>query len=310
MVPNTCAICLRPAAREWLSPLTVVETTCRRCGTYRMTHAFDEALAASRVQHDGELAEDDERLLPYLSAHTRQAVEPVSLAASVDWRALARQHQLTSVSTKLSRLLGFLARASDCPGAWVPFDESAECPLFDVGSTEELEYLAKYLVDIGALDPQDTFGPTRFRVTVRGWELASPIGGGGVPGTCFVAMAFHESLMAIYDNAIKPAVKACGLDDVRVDRIEHNGVVTDVIIAEIRRAQVVVADVTLQRQGVYFEAGFALGLGRTVIWSCRSDEIDKVHFDTRQYNHVVWTDETNLRARLEARIRATVSETH
>jgi nucleoside 2-deoxyribosyltransferase len=79
-----------------------------------------------------------------------------------------------------------------------------------------------------------------------------------------------------------------------------------VILGEIRRAQLVIADVTLQRQGVYFEAGFALALGRIVIWACRQDEIARVHFDTRQYSHVVWSDAADLRAKLEARIRATV----
>lgn len=306
VAPNTCAICRQPAERRWLNPLTIVETRCRRCGHYQMSHAFDEDLEASRARSVENGDTELERLLPYLSAHTRQNPGPVVLTTSIDWRTLAQQHMTTSVATKVSRILQYIARQSATPGAWVPFDEANVGPLFDVGTTQELDYLTKHLVDLGAVDPQETFGPTRFRLTVRGWEMAAPIGGGGVPGTCFVAMAFHESLNGTYDGAIKPAVQASGLDDVRVDRIEHNGVITDVIIAEIRRAQVVIADVTLQRQGVYFEAGFALGLGRTVIWSCRSDEIERVHFDTRQYNHVVWTDDADLRIKLEARIRATV----
>lgn len=129
---------------------------------------------------------------------------------------------------------------------------------------------------------------------------------GGVPGTCFVAMAFDLTLDPAYDDGVRPAVEACGFAVVRVDKVQHNGVVTDLILGEIRRAQLVVAAVTLQRQGVYFEAGFAIGLGRTVIWSCRENNLTNVHFDTRQYSHVVWTTPTDLRAKLEARIRGTV----
>ena len=127
-----------------------------------------------------------------------------------------------------------------------------------------------------------------------------------MPGTCFVAMAFDPTLDPAHDEGIRPAVEACGLAVVRVDKIEHNGVVTDLILGEIRRAQLVVADVSLQRQGVYFEAGFAIALGRTVIWSCRDTDLPNVHFDTRQYSHVVWATPADLRAKLEARIRATV----
>ncbi len=111
----------------------------------------------------------------------------------------------------------------------------------------------------------------------------------------------------IYDDAIEPAIVSCGLRPIRVDRVQHNGIVTDLILAEVRRAQVVIADVTLQRAGVYYEAGFANGLGRTVIWCCREDEIKMVHFDTRQYSHVVWSDAADLRTKLEARIRGTVT---
>ena len=160
---------------------------------------------------------------------------------------------------------------SSSPGQWVPFDSEVEAPLFDVGSQDEMNFLLQHLVELRTLDRPPTHSPVQFRLTVRGWNAVSPLTSGGIPGTCFIAMAFHPSLADTYEEGFKPAVLACGLKPVRVDKLEHNGVVTDVIMAEIRRAQVMVADVTLQRQGVYFEAGFALGLGRTVIWTCRHE---------------------------------------
>ena len=38
------------------------------------------------------------------------------------------------------------------------------------------------------------------------------------------------------------------------------------------------ADYTGQVNGGYFETGFALGLGLTVIPTCRADEVPKLHF--------------------------------
>lgn len=96
------------------------------------------------------------------------------------------------------------------------------------------------------------------------------------------------------------------MDPVRIDRVHHNEKICDKIIAEIRTCQFLVADVTLQRAGVYFEAGFAIGLGRPVIWSCREDDLKNVHFDTRQYNHIVWKEPTDLRIQLADRIKATI----
>ena len=49
-----------------------------------------------------------------------------------------------------------------------------------------------------------------------------------------------------------------------------------------------------------------LGLGIPVVWTCRDTDIDKAHFDTRQYNHIVWTDSDDLKEKLIARIEATV----
>ncbi len=39
-----------------------------------------------------------------------------------------------------------------------------------------------------------------------------------------------------------------------------------------------------QNQGVYFEAGFAQGIGIPVIWSCAESDLGNVHFNVRQYN--------------------------
>ena len=62
------------------------------------------------------------------------------------------------------------------------------------------------------------------------------------------------------------------------------------------------------RGGVYYEAGFAHGLNIPVIFTCRSNVIDKVHFDTRQYNHITWADLVELRERLTKRISATLGD--
>ena len=77
------------------------------------------------------------------------------------------------------------------------------------------------------------------------------------------------------------------------------------ILAEIRRAQFVVADITGARGGVYFEAGFAKALGRDVFFTCREDRFSNDrHFDTEHFQHTMWTTPADLRTKLRQKVLA------
>lgn len=114
--------------------------------------------------------------------------------------------------------------------------------------------------------------------------------------------------MAQLGRLIEPAIRNAGYDPKRIDQHEHVNRIDDEIVAMIRRSRFVVADFTGQRGGVYFESGFALGLGLRVIWLCREDQLNDVHFDTRQYNFLVWKPDeyAYLAKRLQNRIEATL----
>ena len=124
----------------------------------------------------------------------------------------------------------------------------------------------------------------------------------------FVAMSFQLEFVQLYDEGIAPGISAAGYEPRRVDRTEHNNHIDDEMIALIKRSRFLVADFTLNRGGIYFEAGFAMGLGLPVIWAVREDRRDEVHFDTRQFNHIRWTQDKlpDLAAALRNRIEATI----
>lgn len=128
----------------------------------------------------------------------------------------------------------------------------------------------------------------------------------------FVAMWFDESMKDAYEKGIGPAIREAGYEPLRIDRKEHINKIDDEIIAEIRRSRFLVADFTQgdsgARGGVYYEAGFAHGLNIPVIFTCRADAIEKVHFDTRQYNHITWATPDELKERLAKRISATLGD--
>jgi phage FluMu protein Com len=125
---------------------------------------------------------------------------------------------------------------------------------------------------------------------------------------CFIAMSFDPSMRYVYESGIYQAITSTGYDPCRIDDKEHIGKIDDKIIAEIRRSRFIVADFTGQRAGVYFEAGFALGLGLPVIWTCKKDDIKNLHFDIRQYNCIDWDDTEDLKKRLTNRIEAVLGK--
>lgn len=129
----------------------------------------------------------------------------------------------------------------------------------------------------------------------------------------FVAMWFDESMSEAWEKGIKPAITDSGYYPFKVDETEYVGKIDDRIIAEIKRSRFIVADFTYDskvgiRGNIYYEAGFAHGLGIPVIFTCREDLINEVHFDTRQYNHIVWNTTEDLKKRLKNRISAVIGD--
>jgi nucleoside 2-deoxyribosyltransferase len=119
-------------------------------------------------------------------------------------------------------------------------------------------------------------------------------------------MWFDESLSKAFEDGFSKAIRECKFEVMKIDLKEHNNKIDDEIIAEIRNSAFLVADFTGHRGGVYFEAGFALGLGIPVIWCCHVDQLPASHFDTRQYNHIEWREPDELYRKLVNRIRATI----
>jgi hypothetical protein len=163
------------------------------------------------------------------------------------------------------------------------------------------------------VDTTKVMGLYQFTPTASGWlkidDLVTRL-----PSTsqAFVAMWFNDATHTAYADGIEPAISDSGYRAVRIDKKEHNNKIDDEIIAEIRRSKFLVADFTCEKEkvrgGVYFEAGFAMGLGIPVIWTVEKDSLDDVHFDTRQYNHIVWDTPETLRNMLKARIGAVIGD--
>ncbi len=125
-------------------------------------------------------------------------------------------------------------------------------------------------------------------------------------------MWFDPSMREAFDSGIGPGIEDAGYKPLRIDQKPDVNKIDDEIIAEIRRSRFLVADFTYgdegARGGVYYEAGFAHGLSLPAIFCCRKDIVDSLHFDTRQYHHIVWETPDELRESPSIRILALIGE--
>lgn len=178
---------------------------------------------------------------------------------------------------------------------------------------ESRDYILRQLSELGFIEttgPQSMSDSPYPNVTIEsgGWarlqELQKRPSGGR--DQAFVAMWFSEEMNVYYEKAIKPAIEQNGTKCIRIDLHEHNNKICDEIIKEINKSKYVVADFTGNRGGVYYEAGFAHGLGIPVIWTIQKKDLKDVHFDTRQYNHIAYEGVEELRDKLTNRIQATI----
>jgi nucleoside 2-deoxyribosyltransferase len=212
-----------------------------------------------------------------------------------------------SVQEKLVLLLKYLGRLTDYPGQVNEFDSATDYAVIGASNAHEASFHFTSLAEQGLTSIEPAFTSRqnpRFTVTAKGWQELNRIEQlGSESSNAFIAMSFRPERDP-YEKAISSAVRAAGYRPVRVDQIEHVNNIDDEIIARIRSSKFLISDFTLQSPGVYFEAGFMLGLGRPVFWLCEKKDIKNVHFDTRQYNTIDYIDGDDLRTRLQFRIEA------
>lgn len=178
----------------------------------------------------------------------------------------------------------------------------------------DLTFLLNYLEESGLIKRvHNGFKLQSYIVTVGGYARIAELEKSNVASTrAFVAMWFGDAMGEAWELGLFPAIREAGYEAFRVDQHEHVNKIDDVIIAEIRRSCFVVADFTQgktgARGGVYYEAGFAHGLDIPVIFTCQQNSIEHLHFDTRQYNHIVWSDPYDLKEQLSNRIAAVIGD--
>jgi hypothetical protein len=122
----------------------------------------------------------------------------------------------------------------------------------------------------------------------------------------FVIMPFATKHVDTYDT-IRRAVAgtSLGMRAERIDEVPGAIQITDEVRSAIRRARLVVCDLTDERPNVYYELGFAHGLSKQLICIARTGT--KVHFDVYGLKTLFFESYRSLEDQLESEIRAIIA---
>lgn len=200
---------------------------------------------------------------------------------------------------------------SSMPGFEMVIKEWDSDGLFFCHDPVPQDYYLKAMQEYGWLEKvRDESHRSAFVVQPKGWQKFDDLTRSSSKATnpAFVAMWFggknrSQEMRSLYEQAIEPAINRVGYHASRSDTVEHNEAIMDRILVDIRAAPFVVAELTRNNQGVYYEAGYARGLGLDVIICVRKRQ--KVHFDLTGVSQVRWATPGELAKRLEHRIRET-----
>ena len=136
----------------------------------------------------------------------------------------------------------------------------------------------------------------------------------------FVSMAFNDNTKSTRE-AIRNGIIDAGYSPEFIDEIIHNHQIVPEMFRLIRECRFLILDISEPNYGAYYEAGYAMGLGKEVIICCSKESFSKEyitdeekryqkylkpHFDIAQKQILVWNDEKDLTHKLSEWIKAII----
>lgn len=296
LASGRCPICTRPDSKISYDGSTL-QGTCARCGPFlalppapRMIEALNEREQIALLAWSDQIPRTDK--LKNLDSNFLRSLSTM---------------RVPSVAQRADHLL--LKMIERWPRPRTPINVAKHDELLraaHVPSASELMFFVDYLTDQGLLLNPAGAAPEHRLITPKGFLHAEGLNPNMERDQAFVAMWFDDSLKDVWEQGFEPAITDAGWRALRISAKEHINKICDEIVFEIRRSRFLVADFTGQRTGVYYEAGFATGLGIPVVFTCKEGEQEKLHFDVRQYNSIIWHNAADLREQLSNRIGAVI----
>jgi hypothetical protein len=224
---------------------------------------------------------------------------------------------LPSPKEQADLLIRWLAESVKGPGDIVKINPDLHRSITGSHSNEAFALVLNHLFDTGLVtgnrrNAKGFDGHASATLSFDGWDHYETLRKGGISyRKAFMAMKFGDQVLNdLLENVFKPKIKQAGFELYKLDDRPVAGLIDDHLRANIQSADFMVADLTHDNHGAYWEAGYAEGLGKPVIYTCESEKfsLHKTHFDTNHHLTVVWSKESPDEAgeKLKATVRATL----
>jgi hypothetical protein len=215
-----------------------------------------------------------------------------------------------------NNLIRWLGANLTGPGAVLRISFSEHGGIVEAQSEAGFRFVVAGLTQAGLLESGPLMGPgvmSDVTLTFPGWERYEELRRSSTASRrAFIAMQYGDPLLdQLVNDHFRSAVAQTGFELRRLDDEEPAGLIDDRLRVEIQSARFLIVDLTHSNRGAYWEAGYAEGLGKSVIYTCRHSKFAEVsHFDTNHHLHVLWDENAMGVAmeKLKATIRATIPE--
>jgi nucleoside 2-deoxyribosyltransferase len=341
-----CYFCNHPLhGLEDKYPESVTFYQCKVCGPVRLTEAAAEKIKNGDFSASQMLAVS---IYNRNEFENRGRTEPPRAITTEDLTHVTEQYRSLDPLEKIDQVLFTLKKQTKHVGQWIQVDCEYDYTRYHCLNPGELRTILIFLVEMDLVKADQPNQPDLgLWISAQGYKRLRELETARTDlRQCFVAMWYNPEMIRVYKHAIQPAIEylEAGASEpcfkaIRVDNVEHANDINDEIIAQIKRSRFMVCDLTGHRGGVYFEAGFAYGLGLPVIYTCRKDwavtddlwlkpntaedavgrlydsngnavDIQKegIHFDLVHWNRIEWQENRldDFRVALENRIKAVI----
>lgn len=299
-----CPVCGQQATRANSGNGDTFEIVCRRCGNYLISGSC-VAVLGNPGQDNGLLNSDLKKASVGHWLRLCQKENEKPLLRSEVAEGLAIEPWLPALRNQREYLLCLLGDRADGPGERVLFDSEKDQYIIGARSPSVAKALVDRLVQEG-LANCDTKSQTQFAMalTFSGWLEFEDISRGITTGrNAFMAMPFNKpDLEDTWLPRLRGTVLDTGFTLKRVDDEPKPGIIDVRMRLQIKEARFLIVELTHANNGAYWEAGFAEGLGKPVIYTCQENH--PTHFDVDHSLRIEWNPD-NLEPAL-ARLKATI----
>ena len=275
----------------------VADVSCEICGRYIIPESFENVIKGLQpvqkalLSHRLCTVESHENKLPRIT---------------LDWLQNLPENTLPNPIVQTVNILRYIGDEISLSGKAIeqlPANFHAVIGAFDRKSSirlvKELEERKLLTTDgLGTAVRVDSSGRshqefTNISLALDGWEQYEAEKRGQFSGNYgFIAMQFNEpDLESFVSKVVKPTVKeSIGYNLVDMRDVSQAGIIDNIMRVQIRDAAFVIAELSHDNLGAYWEAGYAEGLGKPVIYICEQKKFDEksTHFDTNHCTTVFW----------------------